>query len=85
MQNGLVKPERILGHREMFGDGKKVPFRKSCAYAMIGRGEFPSPVQLSPGRVGWRESDIDAWIASRPIVDPRRPAAKRAGARSGAA
>lgn len=28
-------------------------------------GEFPSPVALSPGRVAWRERDIETWLASR--------------------
>ena len=34
-------------------------------------GLFPLPLQLSPNRVGWKEADIEAWIASRPRV-PRR-------------
>ena len=29
------------------------------------RGEFPKPVQLSPGRVGWHERDVDNWVQSR--------------------
>ncbi len=29
------------------------------------RGEFPQHVRLSPGRVGWRQGDIEAWIGSR--------------------
>ena len=29
------------------------------------RGEFPKRVRLSPGRVGWRQADIEAWISSR--------------------
>jgi prophage regulatory protein len=29
------------------------------------RGEFPKRVRLSPGRVGWRQADIEAWIRSR--------------------
>jgi predicted DNA-binding transcriptional regulator AlpA len=29
----------------------------------IRRGEAPAPVQVSPGRVAWRESDICAWQA----------------------
>ena len=30
-----------------------------------GTGGFPARVQLSPGRVGWRRSEVMAWIASR--------------------
>jgi prophage regulatory protein len=29
------------------------------------RGDFPEPIRLSPGRVGYRRADIAAWIASR--------------------
>ena len=29
------------------------------------RGDFPKPVQLSPGRVGWHERDVDNWVQSR--------------------
>lgn len=28
-------------------------------------GEFPSPVRVSAGRIGWKRSVVDAWIASR--------------------
>lgn len=37
---------------------------------MIGEGKFPTPLQLNPGKpcspIGWFESEIDAWLASRP-------------------
>ena len=29
------------------------------------RGEFPKAIKLSPGRVGWREADIEQWIEQR--------------------
>ena len=38
---------------------------KSTRWRMERRGEFPKRVKLSPGRVGWRQTDIEAWIASR--------------------
>lgn len=28
-------------------------------------GTFPPSIQISPGTVGWIESDIDRWIAAR--------------------
>jgi prophage regulatory protein len=34
-------------------------------WRMRGRGEFPQPIQLSPGRVAWRAVDINEWLASR--------------------
>jgi predicted DNA-binding transcriptional regulator AlpA len=35
---------------------------------------FPRPVQVSDGRVGWLESEIDEWIASRPRITAREVA-----------
>lgn len=32
-------------------------------------GKFPAPIQLGPRAIGWRESDIDAWLNSRPAVE----------------
>ena len=29
------------------------------------RAEFPEPIELSPGRIGYRRVDIERWIASR--------------------
>lgn len=34
-------------------------------WRMRRRGELPEPVRLSPGRVGWRRSVIDLWLATR--------------------
>ena len=28
-------------------------------------GRFPEPLRLGDGAVGWRRSDIDAWLSSR--------------------
>ena len=41
------------------------------------RGEFPASVQISPGRVGWFESDVDDWIEDR----RSRPKTPRGGKR----
>lgn len=32
---------------------------------MEAKGQFPKRVLLSPGRIAWRKSDIEAWIANR--------------------
>ena len=41
---------------------------RSTIYEMIRRDEFPRPVQLGARAVGWRHSDIEAWLASRPAA-----------------
>ena len=36
-------------------------------WRMEKRGEFPKRRQISPNRVAWLESEILAWMASRPV------------------
>ena len=36
-------------------------------WRMEQRGEAPKRRQISPGRVGWLESEILEWIKSRPL------------------
>ena len=38
---------------------------RTTAWRMQRQGTFPTPVQVSPNRVAWREADIRAWQASR--------------------
>ena len=38
---------------------------RSTLYAMIAEGRFPAPVKLGTRAVGWRETDLTAWLASR--------------------
>lgn len=40
----------------------------------VQKGEIPKPRQLSPGRVGWLVSELDAWAASRPLSEILPPA-----------
>lgn len=60
---------------------------RTTAWRLQNTGDFPRPVMLSPGRVGWRESDVRAWRASRvprgqpvpaPLFEPCPPAAPKA-------
>jgi prophage regulatory protein len=37
----------------------------STIYDMMARGDFPRPVRLGKRAVGWRESDLIAWLESR--------------------
>ena len=49
-------------------------------WRMEQRGEFPRRRKISPGRVGWLESEVRAWIETRPISDIRAPGADHASA-----
>jgi prophage regulatory protein len=31
-------------------------------------GKFPAPLRLTKGRIGWRRSDLNAWLAEREQV-----------------
>ena len=37
---------------------------RTTIWRMCRRGEFPKPIRISPGRVGWLKSEVDAWKAS---------------------
>jgi predicted DNA-binding transcriptional regulator AlpA len=53
---------------------------RTTAWRLQKAGDFPVPVSISPGRVGWRESEVAAWSASR--TPGRRPALAPKPARS---
>lgn len=38
---------------------------RSWIYLAIADGRFPSPVQLGARAVGWKRSEIEAWLDSR--------------------
>ena len=40
---------------------------RSTIYDCMKRGEFPQPVALGARLVGWRESDIEAWLQAREV------------------
>jgi prophage regulatory protein len=44
---------------------------KSSVYALIKKGEFPSPIPITPQTVGWISTEVSEWIASR--VKAARP------------
>lgn len=44
---------------------QKISLSQSTIYAMIAKGAFPKPFELTPGRVAWIEEDVDDWLATR--------------------
>jgi prophage regulatory protein len=38
---------------------------RSSLYRLAAAGQFPRPIQLSARAVGWRASDVAAWLESR--------------------
>lgn len=77
-------------------DGAYLPWKKveprvgisrTTAWRLQRSGDFPKPYVVSPGRVAYRESEVEAWKASRghrqadhqrrtlPLLDPAEPPA----------
>lgn len=44
---------------------QRIPLSKSEIYQRIKEGKFPKQVRLSHKVAAWKESEIDAWIASQ--------------------
>lgn len=55
---------------------------RSAIYAAIQRGDFPSQLSLGPRSVGWLESAIEDWIASRSTT--KKPVTQLQNARNAA-
>ena len=47
---------------------------RTSLWRLSRQGSFPSPIQLSQSRIGWRESDVNAWLASRARRGPQEAA-----------
>ena len=60
MQN--IPNEKILRLPTVMG---RTGLTRSMVYALIKDSQFPHSINLGPRAVGWLESEINAWIASR--------------------
>jgi prophage regulatory protein len=52
----LVKKPTVLA---------RMTWSDTTLWRRVRDGSFPQPIRISPGRVAWRESDIEAWITAR--------------------
>ncbi len=55
----------------------RVGYSRSSIYSFVAKGKFPKPLRLGPRAIGWLESDIELWIASR-VEDNRNSMIKSA-------
>lgn len=60
-QDNLLRLPQVVG---------RVGFGKSTIYALIKRGQFPSPIALGARARAWISTEVDAWIAQR-ILETR--------------
>ena len=51
---------------------KRTGLSRSTIWRIERRGEFPKRRRLSAGAVGWRGSEIDAWVDGRHAVTTDR-------------
>lgn len=56
--------DRILRRPEV---ENRTGLSRSAIYRRIAAGEFPPPRDLGGNAVGWHESAINHWIATRPV------------------
>ena len=61
-----VQPDAIL---RVDAVAERIGLARPTIYRMVKDGEFPRPVKITTRAVGWRESDLSAWIASREPVE----------------
>jgi prophage regulatory protein len=54
--------DRILNRKER---RTRVGLSEPTLWRMERSGKFPARRKLSPGRVGWIESEVDQWISER--------------------
>jgi len=64
--------ERIVRERER---REITGLCRTTAYVLERRGEFPRRVLLTGGRIGWRLSELLAWVESRQPVAASGPEA----------
>jgi prophage regulatory protein len=57
-----VSKERYLKLKEV---RDRTGLGRTTIYTAMARGDFPPAYKLTAGRVGWKESDVEKWMASR--------------------
>jgi prophage regulatory protein len=58
----LNHADRVVGDEEC---ERNTGLARTTRHMLRREGKFPAPLRLSRNRVGWRLSDLAAWIESR--------------------
>ncbi|MFO1098699.1 MAG: AlpA family phage regulatory protein [Xanthobacteraceae bacterium] len=56
----MPEPDRIIRLKTVLG---RTGLSRSTIYRKIAEGTFPPQIRISINGTGWRESDINRWIA----------------------
>ena len=57
--------DRMLRREEV---QQRTGMSRSAIYRLMREGEFPLPQRIGQRAVRWRESELEAWLASRPLA-----------------
>lgn len=58
----VAAPGGYLAWKEV---ARRTSLSRTTAWRLQKRGDFPTPYAISPGRVGYREDEVEAWRVSR--------------------
>lgn len=58
----MNQPDRILRWKEV---AARVGLSRTTVWRLSKGGQFPAAVKLTGSAMGWKESAISAWLASR--------------------
>lgn len=67
MQVQNSNPTKILRMKQV---AERCGVCRALIYRYIRAGKFPASVRLGERAVGWRESDVEAWLSSRQSNTP---------------
>ncbi len=57
----MPAPDRIVRLKTVLA---RTGLSRSTIYRKIAKGTFPAQLRISVNGAGWRESDIDRWVAN---------------------
>ncbi len=64
--------DRMLRREEV---EQRTGMSRSTIYRLMREGDFPLPHRVGQRAVRWRESELEAWLASRPLATGLKAAA----------
>lgn len=62
MEVQAKQPDRMLPPAVVID---RTSLSRTTLWRLVKRDAFPKPVSISPGRVAWPESAVQAWIAGK--------------------
>jgi len=65
----MREPDRIIRLRTVLA---RTGLSRSTIYRKIAEGTFPPQIKISTNGTGWRESEINRWIAAPVSWHPKR-------------